>query len=87
MYQMFSFLSALINLLIVLLFIRIILSWVMPQANPYNQPFKLLYAITEPVMAPFRALIPPIGGMDWSPLVLFFLLSWLQRMFASLAMQ
>jgi YggT family protein len=87
MFQMFTFLAQLINLLIVLLFIRIILSWVMPQANPYNQPFKLIYAITEPVMAPLRALIPPMGGIDFSPMVLFLLLSMLQNLFAHLAMQ
>jgi len=31
----------------------------------------LLYQITEPVMAPFRKLIPPLGGLDLSPILVF----------------
>ena len=51
--------------------IRIVLSWVNPYG--YRHPLTALLAvITEPVMRPFRGLIPPIGGLDISPIVLFF---------------
>lgn len=53
-----------------ILLARIICSW-LPGANWYNQPLKFLYDITEPVMGPFRRLIPPLGMLDISPIVLF----------------
>lgn len=81
----FLILAEVINLWIVLLIIRIIMSWVVPQANWYNQPFRFLYSVTEPVMAPFRAIIPPIGGLDLSPILLFLLLNFVQRFLYILA--
>ncbi len=83
----FHFLAQLINLLTVLLIIRIIMSWVAPRANWYNQPLRTLYSVTEPVMAPFRAIIPPIGGLDLSPMILFLVLNLLQGLLHSLAAQ
>ena len=49
------------------IFIQIILSWIAPQN--YNPIVALLYQITEPVMKPARKLIPPIGGLDLSPIL------------------
>ena len=64
------FLIQFLNLYLYILLARILLSW-FPAINWYNQPFAALNAITEPVMAPFRNLIPPIGGLDLSPILLF----------------
>ncbi len=50
-----------------ILIIRAILSWVNP--NPYNPVVQILYRITEPVLAPVRQVVPPVGGLDLSPLV------------------
>ncbi len=83
----FIFLAKLINLYIILLFIRILMSWIAPRANWYNQPLKFLYDITEPLMEPFRRIIPPLGGIDFSPIVLFILLSFLQNILINLATQ
>ena len=44
----------------------IIISWVAP--GSYNPSILLLRQLTEPVMAPFRKLIPPMGGLDLSPI-------------------
>lgn len=56
--------------LIGLLFIEVIFSWVNPQA-----PLApLVRAMNEPMMRPFRRLVPPVGGMDLSPLLVFLLL-------------
>lgn len=60
---------------------RILLSW-LPNINWYNQPFKFLRDVTDPAMEPFRRLIPPIGMMDISPLVLFFVLYLLEAAIA-----
>ncbi|MGB9736470.1 MAG: YggT family protein [bacterium] len=51
-----------------LIIIRALLSWINP--DPYNPAINLLYRITEPVLAPFRKIIPIGGnyGIDLSPL-------------------
>lgn len=86
MSSVFQFLAQLVNLLLVVMVIRIVLSWVAPRATPYDNPaMRVLYGITEPVMAPFRRLIPPVSGIDFSPMLLFFLLSMLHNFLLSLA--
>lgn len=56
----------LINLLIVMLIGRMILSWVDPYGNhPVQRP---LLQLTEPLVRPFRRLIQPIGGFDLAPM-------------------
>lgn len=76
--------SDVINVYKYILIARILLTW-LPNINWYNQPFKFLTEVTDPVMAPFRRLIPPIGGLDLSPMLLFFMLDLLQRGLVSLA--
>ncbi|WP_289083404.1 YggT family protein [uncultured Spongiibacter sp.] len=51
----------------------IILSWV--AQGSYNPGAQLLYQVTEPVMAPFRKLVPPLGGLDLSPIFVFLLIN------------
>ena len=48
------------------IFIYVILGWVIPPG--YSPPMALLASICEPVLAPVRRMIPPIGGIDLSPL-------------------
>jgi YggT family protein len=60
-------LSLFISVFIFAIFIQVILSWVNPGA--YNPATSLLYSLTEPVLRPARRLIPPLGGLDLSPLV------------------
>ena len=50
----------------VAIFLYIILGWVIPPG--YSPPMALLASICEPVLRPVRRLIPPIGGIDFSPL-------------------
>ena len=71
-------LLAFIGLYKMILLARILLTW-LPAINWYNQPFRFLAAVTDPVMEPFRRLIPTIGGIDFSPILLFFALDLLQR--------
>ena len=54
----------------------IILSWVAPGGN--HPAVMLLYQLTEPVMAPFRKIIPPLGGLDLSPIFVFICIRVLQ---------
>lgn len=46
---------------------QIILSWLAPQNN--NPIVGILYQITEPIMSPARRLVPPMGGLDLSPII------------------
>ncbi len=55
------------------LFVRILMSW-FPNINWYQQPYKLLKEITDPILMPFQRIIPPIGGIDFSPMVPFLLI-------------
>lgn len=55
-----------------LVIIRCLLSFI--SHNPYHPIIRFVYDVTEPVMAPFRGIIPPIGGLDLSPIALLFAL-------------
>jgi len=57
---------AILNLMFFAILIRVILSWVSP--GVHNPVTAVLWSVTEPVMAPVRRLIPPIGGLDLSPI-------------------
>lgn len=58
--------SLFINVFFYAIVIQAIISWVNPQGhNPIN---NLLYAITAPVLRPVQKIIPPIGGLDISPI-------------------
>ncbi|MGD9581574.1 MAG: YggT family protein [Vampirovibrionia bacterium] len=66
---------SLLNLINLLLIVRIVLSW-FPGINWNAGFFRILDSITEPILTPFRRLIPPIGGMlDISPIVPLFLIN------------
>ncbi len=61
----------------VAILVRIVLSWV--AAHTYNPVTGLVTRITEPIMAPARRIIPPIGGLDLSPIAVFIVLGVLLR--------
>lgn len=56
----------LIKLFAYAIIVRVILGWVAP--NQYNPVTEIVGAITEPLLAPARRVVPPIGGLDISPL-------------------
>lgn len=62
----------------VLLIIRILLSW-FPNVDWYNPPFSVLSQLTDPYLNLFRSIIPPLGGIDLSPILAFLLLSFLRQ--------
>lgn len=70
-----------LDLYVWILIARILLTW-LPNINWYNQPWRTLSQLTDPVMAPFRRLIPPLGGIDFSPIVLFITIQLLQMALA-----
>ena len=56
---------------------RIILSWF--RIDPYHPVSVLLFRVTEPILAPFRNIIPPIGMIDISPIVALVVLGIVQQ--------
>ena len=84
---------ALLNVLMLVLsvfkwsiIIMIVASWIAPSS--YHPALALIQQIVEPVMAPARKLIPPLGGLDLSPMLVILLLliieSALPQLFMSL---
>jgi YggT family protein len=58
---------------------RVLISWVDPMGR--SQIGAMLINTTEPILAPIRRLIPPMGGIDLGPLLLLIVLSALWRSF------
>ena len=66
-------LDLLLTLYSFLLLCRVLLSWV--RVDPFTNPIaRFLYNVTEPLLEPIRAILPPIGMMDFSPFVAMVLL-------------
>lgn len=76
-----SLLLTILNLYSFVLFGRAIMSWFDPTFS--SAIGRILYDITEPVIAPIRQVIPPIAGLDLSIMVTIFLVIILQRLIAS----
>ena len=66
------------DLIFLVLFITILLTWI-PNIKWYNQPFRAMHEFSEIFLAPFRKIIPPIGMIDISPIVAFFVLSIIRK--------
>lgn len=70
-----------LNLLFWVLVIRALLSWVSQGNNPIEAVFQQL---TEPMLKPIRKVLPPLGGLDLSILVLIIALQFAQFLFMDL---
>ena len=69
------------NLLIILLFIWVIVSWILP---PYHPLREALDRLVEPMLSPIRRVIPLVGMMDLSPMILMILIEVVSRILISL---
>lgn len=56
--------------------IRAFISWVSP--DPYNPVVQFLHKATDPVLTPIARSLPPMGGLDISPIVLILIIYFLQ---------
>lgn len=66
-----------LNLYFWIIIVRIFLTWI-PSINWYSQPFKTLALISDVVLNPFRKIIPPMGGLDFSPIIALLFLQFVQ---------
>ena len=53
--------------------LQVVISWINPGA--YSPITVLMYQLTDPLLRPLRRILPPAGGLDWSPLVAIILLN------------
>lgn len=70
-----------LSLMFWVLILRAILSWISQGRNPME---LVLHQLTEPMLAPVRRIIPPIGGLDLSVLVAIIALQFVQIMLQDL---
>jgi YggT family protein len=78
--------STLIQLYIWILIANAVLSWLVAfnVVNPHNNVVRtigeMLYRLTEPALRPIRQMMPSLGGLDISPVILIILLIFVQRL-------
>jgi YggT family protein len=83
MFMLSNFLLALAKLLNIILsayiwivIARAVISWV--NADPYNPIVRFLVQITDPLLSRIRRILPPLGGIDLSPMLLILVIVFLQ---------
>ena len=70
-----ALICSLINLYIFVLFVRVVLSWFPINPNgPVGQVSRLVHAATDPVLVPVRRMLPNMGPLDLSPIVVWIVL-------------
>jgi YggT family protein len=71
-----SFLARLIDLYALVVVVAVVLSWV--RLDRRNPLVTITHALTEPALAPIRNVLPPMAGLDLSPMVLLIALQLLK---------
>ncbi|WP_421761906.1 YggT family protein [Devosia sp.] len=91
LFALLQTLSFILNLVWWIFLIVIIMSWLINfnVINTRNQfvanVWRVLNQITEPILRPIRRVIPPMGGLDLSPIIVFVIIFFLQNWIASIA--
>jgi YggT family protein len=75
-------LASFLQIYLVIVVLRVLLTW-FPTINWGNQPFAILSQLTDPYLNLFRSLLPPLGGMDFSPILALFVLQILAGLLSS----
>jgi YggT family protein len=65
-----------------ILLARVLMTW-LPNLDYSNPIVRFLYQVTEPVLKPIRNALPPMQGMDFSPIIVFVGIMILQRIIVS----
>jgi YggT family protein len=68
MHELAQIVALLVRIEVILIFARVLLSW-FPGIPPWHPAVRLLSAVTDPVLMPFRRIVPSIGGLDFSPII------------------
>lgn len=75
--------SLTLNIFFVALLVMIIASWIAPMSH--HPILVLIHQLVEPAMAPFRKIIPPLGGLDITPIFAFLAIQVCKILLSSLA--
>jgi len=72
--DLYNLIAKLLGVYQLIIFVWVVLGWLqMYNALPYSRPLhiimEILYRLTEPVLGFFRRFLPPMGGLDLSPLI------------------
>ncbi|MGE5415519.1 MAG: YggT family protein [Acidobacteriota bacterium] len=65
-----------------LIIVRVFLSYV--QHDRRHPIIRFIYDLTEPIMIPFRKLLPPINDIDFSPVLVLLMLALLQQLLVNI---
>ena len=90
-YALLTTLSLILNLVWWVFLIMIIMSWLISfnVINTRNQfvanVWRVLNQITDPILKPIRRIVPPMGGLDLSPIIVFIVIFFLQQLIANFA--
>jgi len=83
--NIFNIIGVVLEILTFVVLIRVLISWI-PGLNPYHPLVRVVRAIADPILAPFRGLLPTFGGMlDISPLLAIIVLEVLANVCFSLS--
>jgi YggT family protein len=69
--------NTLLTIYMWIIIIRALISWVNP--DPYNPIVSFLYRATDPLLSRVRRVIPNLGGIDLSPMIVILVIIFLQR--------
>jgi len=77
-----SFVAMFVQLYSLIILARVLMSWV--NIDPYSPLARTIVELTEPVLQPLRNVLPPAGGLDFSPIIAIILLQVLGQFLISL---
>ncbi|MGB0389488.1 MAG: YggT family protein [Ardenticatenaceae bacterium] len=84
---MSGLIDLIVQLIVLLIFVRILMSW-LPMAgiriDSHNPIVRSLIQVTDVFLEPFQRLIPPVGGMDLSPIIAIFAIQFVGQFLAQL---
>lgn len=75
--------NGLFNMFYILIILRIFMSWI-PNIDWEQQPIKFIREITDTYLEIFRRIIPPLGGLDFSPIIAIIVLQIIQGLITSI---
>ncbi|MEN6460878.1 MAG: YggT family protein [Syntrophomonas sp.] len=76
-YQIVQVIDIIFEVLVWMIIARCVLSFV--RHDPRQPVIRFIYDVTEPVMAPFRKIIPSTGGIDFSPIITVLAIEFIRR--------
>jgi YggT family protein len=79
---LYNFIDLFFNLLTLAILARALLSWF--AISPYHPAVRILDQVTEPILAPLRRYVPPVGMIDITPIVALFLIQVIRQLILSL---